>query len=146
MSAHGGVVIPDARPLAQREKAALVAEILLAYARTRWWLRRRELQGALLELRSPRTRLPAPDPADGTRTGRRLGRAVVRTLTLLPTDSRCLMRSLVLTNLLARRGIESSLVLGVHPGESFAAHAWLEHDSVPLLDPAGFQSRRLATL
>jgi len=143
VSAHG-VVIPDARPLAQREKVALVAEIVVAYARARWWLRRRDLPRALVELRSPRTRLPAPP--DAMRTGRRLGRAVVRTLALLPTDSRCLTRSLVLTNLLARRGIESSLVLGVRPGESFAAHAWVEHDSSPLLDPGEFASRRLATL
>jgi hypothetical protein len=142
--AHDRVVIPDARPLARREKVALAAEILLAYARTRWWLRRRDLPGALLELRSPGTRLPAA--AAATPTGRQLGRAVVRTLALLPTDSRCLTRSLVLTNLLARRGIESSLVLGVRPGESFAAHAWVEHDSAALLDPGEFESRRLATL
>ena len=144
MNAQDSVVIPDARPLALREKLGLVAEILLAYARTRWSLRRRDLPGALRELRPPATRLPAP--ADATRTGRRLGRAVVRTLAPLPTDSRCLMRSLVLTNLLARRGLESSLVLGVRPGESFAAHAWVELDSVPLLDPGEFASRRLATL
>jgi hypothetical protein len=145
VSGHVGVVIPDAGPLAQREKVALVAEILLAYARTRWWLRRRNLPGALLELRSAATRRPSA-PADATRTGRRLGRAVVRTLSLLPTDSRCLTRSLVLTNLLARRGIESSLVLGVQPGETFAAHAWVEHDTAPLLDPGEFASRRLTTL
>jgi hypothetical protein len=144
VTAHGAVVIPEARPLAQREKAALAAEILLAYARTRWWLYRRDLPGALLELRSPGARPPAPPAA--TRTGLRLGRAVVRTLSVLPTDSRCLMRSLVLTDLLSRRGIESSLVLGVHPGESFAAHAWVEHDSAPLLDPGEFASKRLATL
>lgn len=144
MSVHGGVVIPEARPLAQGEKLALVAEILLAYARTRWWLSRRDLPGALLELRSPVSR--PGDPTDALATGRRLGRAVVRTLSLLPTDSRCLMRSLVLTKLLSRRGIESSLVLGVRPGESFAAHAWVEHQSAPLLDPGEFASRRLATL
>ena len=144
MNAQDSVVIPDARPLALREKLGLVAEILLAYARTRWWLRRRDLPGALRELRSPGSRLPAS--TDAIRTGRRLGRAVVQTLALLPTDSRCLTRSLVLTNLLARRGIESSLVLGVRPGESFAAHAWVEHDSAALLSPGEFESRRLATL
>ena len=37
--------------------------------------------------------------------GRRLGHAVARTLRVLPADSRCLMQSLVLTRLLARRGI-----------------------------------------
>jgi hypothetical protein len=145
VSAHVSVVIPHARPLARREKVALVAEILVAYARTRWWLRRRDLPGALRELRS--TGGPRADaPTDPTRTGRRLGRAVVRTLALLPTDSRCLTRSLVLTNLLARRGIESNLVLGVQPGESFAAHAWVEHDAAPLLDPGDFASRRLTSL
>lgn len=135
----------DARPLARREKLALAAEILVAYTRARWWMRRRDLPGALRALRAPAHGVAAP-PADGTPTGRRLGRAVVTVLAALPTDSRCLVRSLVLTNLLARRGIESRLVLGVRPGESFAAHAWVEHDSTPLLDPGDFESRRLAEL
>jgi hypothetical protein len=43
------------------------------------------------------------------------------------------MQSLVLTRLLARRGIETRLVIAVRPGERFAAHAWIEHDEVPLL-------------
>ena len=66
---------------------------------------------------------------------------MVRTLTLLPTDSRCLMRSLVLTQLLARRGIESRFVLGVRSGAEFKAHAWVERNDVPLLPPgdAGFE-------
>ena len=62
--------------------------------------------------------------------------AVARTLRLLPTDSRCLMRSLVLSALLARRGIDSSLVIGVRTAEAFGAHAWVEHEGRPLL-PTG---------
>jgi hypothetical protein len=48
-------------------------------------------------------------------------------------DSRCLVRALVLTRMLARRGIESSFVLGVAAQPAFAAHAWLERAGVPLL-------------
>jgi hypothetical protein len=67
--------------------------------------------------------------------GRRLGRIVFRTLAALPADGRCLSQSLVLTQMLARRGVESQLVIAVKPGETLAAHAWVEHDGVPLLPP-----------
>ena len=140
----GAIVMPQAGPLPRGQKLALAAEIVVAYGRTRWSLRRSDLRGALADLRAPGA-TPARD-VDSTRTGLRLGRAVVRTLALLPTDSRCLMRSLVLTNLLARRGIESRLVLGVRPGEGFAAHAWVEHGSAPLLDPGENEFQRLAAL
>ena len=76
------------------------------------------------------------DAGDTRLAGVRLGRAVTRTLRLVPADSRCLMRSLVLTGLLARRGIDSSLVIGVRPEGEFGAHAWVEHDGRPLL-PSG---------
>src|SRR5439155_7019257 len=66
----------DARPLARREKLALAAEILVAYARARWWMRRRDLPGALRALRVPVQGVAAP-PAGATLTGRRLGRAVI---------------------------------------------------------------------
>jgi hypothetical protein len=65
--------------------------------------------------------------------GTRLGQAVGRTLRLLPTDDRCLLQSLVLTRLLADRGIDSLLVVGVLVEPEFAAHAWVESDDVPLL-------------
>jgi hypothetical protein len=66
----------------------------------------------------------------------RLGKVVMRTLAPLPTDTRCLLRSLVLTGLLARRGMSSKLVIGVAPGPEFKAHAWVEHSSYPVL-PSG---------
>jgi hypothetical protein len=56
------------------------------------------------------------------------------------------MRSLVLTRVLARRGIDSRLVIGVHPGERFAAHAWLEHDGAALLPAGGSDFDELVTL
>jgi hypothetical protein len=66
-------------------------------------------------------------------SGIRLGRAVSKALSPLPFDSRCLVQSLVLTRMLARRGITAQLVIGVEPGPEFSAHAWVEADGVPLL-------------
>ena len=80
---------------------------------------------------------------DGLRVLRSLllGRAVMRVLGLLPTDSRCLMRSLVLTGMLARRGVYAKVVIGVRADPSFAAHAWVEVDGRPVLptDESTFQ-------
>ncbi|HEX8742438.1 MAG TPA: lasso peptide biosynthesis B2 protein [Thermoleophilaceae bacterium] len=124
---------------------ALAAEVVASYVRARRKLRHADLRVALADLRavdSPRLRPPA-DPIDG---GRRLGRAVARTLALLPGDTRCLTQSLVLTRLLAARGMESRLVIGVRPGERFAAHAWVEHDGVPLLPPGADHFEELVTL
>jgi tetrahydromethanopterin S-methyltransferase subunit G len=71
---------------------------------------------------------------------RRLGKVVGRTLGVLPTDSRCLIRSLVLVHLLARRSIPSTLVIGVRKESGFEAHAWVEHDGEAVL-PAGHYTR-----
>lgn len=120
-------------PLAQ--KASLAVEIVTTYVRARGWLRRDELAAAVRELRAAG---PPARPPDGDQllVGLRLGRIVGKTLGVLPADSRCLVRSLVLTSLLVRRGIESSLVIGVRPDPSFEAHAWVECAGTPLL-PAG---------
>lgn len=120
--------------VSRMRRLMLVAEILAAYVKVRWRLRRRDVVSVVDSLRPPSSRRSGP--VDERASGRGLARAVVRTLTLLPTDSRCLTRSLVLTSLLARRGIESRLVLGVRHRPAFAAHAWVEHEQVPLL-PAG---------
>ena len=113
--------------LSPARKLVLAAEILRSYVRVRLTLRRSDFQSAVVALRSPDS--PVSDGADAER----LSRAVSRTLRLLPTDSRCLMQSLVLTDVLARRGIASSLVIGVTPGPEFAAHAWIEAGGRPLL-------------
>jgi hypothetical protein len=69
----------------------------------------------------------------------RLGRAVHLTLRFAPGDTRCLTRSLVLTQLLGRRGIQASLVIGARTSPSFSAHAWVEQAGQPVL-PAGDSS------
>jgi hypothetical protein len=136
------------RSLPLAAKMSLAAEILVSYAVVRGELRRRDLPHVVEAIRTPRRArrgLPLPD---GRREGRRLGAAVVRTLEPLPVDSRCLMRSLVLMRILARRGVSGSLVIAVRPEEllALAAHAWVEVDGLPMLAPAGPDHGRLVTL
>jgi hypothetical protein len=71
---------------------------------------------------------------------------VGRTLGALPADAQCLTRSLVLTSLLARRGIASSLVIGVKPEPEFEAHAWVESNGTPLLPPNEGEFTRLVEI
>ena len=110
------------------EKARLAVEIVRTYARIRRQLRRSDFQSVVRELHAADV-----TAVTGSSDPDRLGRAVTRTLRLLPTDSRCLMQALVLTDLLGRRGIRSSLVIGVASGPEFAAHAWVESAGRPLL-------------
>jgi hypothetical protein len=127
------------------ERVGLAWEIVTTYALARRRLRRDGLRPALAALREGAA-ASASDEREAIEVGRRLGRAVGRTLGPLPADSRCLMTSLVLTRLLARRGIASDLVISVRPGETLAAHAWLERDGVPLLAPDVPEAGRLTTL
>ena len=127
-----------------REKAVLAAEVLEAYARGRWRLQRSGLRDAVAAQRDVARRPAAA--GDTVASGRRLGRVVQRALRVVPADTRCLAQSLTLTRLLARRGIDSRLVIGVRPGERFAAHAWVEHDGSPLLPPGGGEYEELLTL
>lgn len=49
----------------------------------------------------------------------------------------CLRRTLVLQRLLLQEGLPTRLRLGVRgEGRRFEAHAWLEHDGVPVGEPA----------
>jgi hypothetical protein len=127
-------------------KARLATEILAAYVATRWYLRQATLPGVVTRLRQV-TSSGLDLPLRGDQAPR-LGRAVSRTLGRLPADSRCLVRSLVLVRLLARRGVSSELVIAACPeaSEGFAAHAWVEVGGRPVLPPAGPPYGRLLTL
>lgn len=130
-----------ATPLPLRSKVSLIAEIVDAYVRVRWLLRRREFPEVLRLIRDVEPMRRSDGVGD-----ERLARGVRRTLRLLPGDSRCLTQSLVLTQLLARRGRLSRLVIGVAPGAAFGAHAWVERDDVPLLPSHGREFERLTEL
>jgi hypothetical protein len=130
-----------------REKVRLAMEIVLAYVKARWYLWRRPLPDVVARLRRVEPRIPVRDPLLGDQ-GVRLGRAVTRTLRPLPTDSRCLVRSLVLLRLLARRGVSAAVVIAARPAQTdqFGAHAWVEVGGTPVLPPAGSDYGRLVTL
>ena len=71
---------------------------------------------------------------------------VARLLAHVPGDTRCLARSLVLTRLLAKRGIETKLVIGARTTPEFLAHAWVEYDGHPVLNPGDDSFGRLVEL
>jgi hypothetical protein len=133
------------RRLGPIRRALLAAEILAAYAWARRLLRRHTLPEAVAALRAGAPPTGTADAA-ALALGRHLAWATVRTITLLPSDSRCLMQSLVLTRVLARRGLPSTLVLSAAPGPQFEAHAWIEYAGEPLLQPAGASHEQLLRL
>ncbi len=127
--------IPSERSAASATpgRVRLAVEVVGTYVWVRWLVLRRGPVSAVSVLRRGLTE-DAHEPDNGrVLRGLRFGRAVVKVLRLLPTDSRCLMRSLVLTKMLARRGVYGKVVIGVSPEPSFAAHAWVEVDGQPLL-------------
>jgi hypothetical protein len=118
------------------DRTRLGAEILTTYARVRWLLHRREPKQAVSDLRQhARRHRVTPVPGMDLVVGWRLAHAVNVTLTPLPTDVRCLFRSLTLLTVMERRDLHPKLVIGVRP-QPFEAHAWIELDGQPLL-PAG---------
>jgi transglutaminase superfamily protein len=128
-------------------KLSLASEIVSTYVRVRVLLRRRGVPATVEELRRSHPDLPMPyEGVDRLRFGVRLGRVVGRTLGILPADSRCLVRSLVLTRMLARRGIEAKVVIGVAFTPTFDAHAWVESDGIALLSPGDVEYGRLTEL
>lgn len=137
--------LPVGRHLRTGERARLVGEILRAYLRARRELQQAQIETVVERLRSTTAR-GRGDGGEALVEAQRLGFAVVRTLTFLPGDTRCLRRSLVLMQLLARRGISAELVIGTRTGPDFLAHAWIEHDGVPVLAPGDESFGRLVAL
>jgi Transglutaminase-like superfamily len=134
-------------PFRRRTKLSLAFEILGSYVRVRRHLARKKLPEVLELIRTPLgPEAEKRDELDDQLTGVRLGRAVGRTVGALPADGRCLVRSLVLTDLLARRGIGSSFLIGVRPGTNFEAHAWVEKGGIPLLPSYADQYERFVKL
>jgi hypothetical protein len=133
------------RWLGALRRTALAAEIVATYAAVRILLPRHSLPETVAALR----RGLADDAVTSDTSlslARHLAGATVRTVMLLPADSRCLMRSLVLMRVLARRGLGSTLVLGAEPGPPLEGHAWVEHGGEALLAPGRFAEWPLARL
>lgn len=135
-----GAFMKTMDPLSPRERAALLTEILIEYVPSWRILRNRNVVEMVRAARDVPAAQPRGPASQEHKLALRLGRAVVRTLGLLPTDSRCLIRSLVLTRILTRRSIPHTLVIGVRNDPEFAAHAWVEHEGRPVL-PSGEYTR-----
>lgn len=136
--------LPAGRRLGTVERIRLGAEIVGAYLRARRELRRAPIETVVERLRS--TPPPALAPPLAIAESRRLGQAVGKTLAFLPGDTRCLRRSLVLIQLLSRRGIGGRLVIGVRSEPDFLAHAWIECGGEPVLSPLSGSFGRLVEL
>jgi hypothetical protein len=55
-----------------------------------------------------------------------------------PLPVGCLPRALAVRTILAREGIDAAVRIGVRrEGPSLKAHAWVEHDRAPVLEPEG---------
>lgn len=126
-----------------------VVEVVVGYAlvRVRFWpLVRRDAPRGVRAVRGWASLHPRPAKEDPMVVARRLGYAVTRVVPLMPGESRCLIRSVVLTALLTRRGVDSRLVIGVRPGDQFLAHAWVEVGDEALLPPQSALVERLVEL
>ena len=133
-----------AAALARRAaQCRLAAEILVSYLVARRAVAHAPLAAVLTGWREAGGSRGAGDPL---LEACRLARAVSRTLRLMPGDTRCLTRSLVLARLLTRRGIPSKLVIGACTEPEFLAHAWVEHAGQPLLWPGDRSLARLVEL
>ena len=128
------------------ERARLALEVIYMYGRVRWLVLRRGSVPAVAILRKG-----ISEQADGAgslrvRRGLHFGRAVVKVLRFVPADGRCLMRSLVLTGMLARRGVYARVIIGVRPDPGFEAHAWVEVEGQPVLATDETTFRRLVEI
>ena len=133
-------------PLGRRSlpaKLALAFEILAMYTRSRWALRGDDLPRAVRRLReAQRSR------ASRCRSSSAFvwSHAVCRLLDPLPLDARPPRAIGRAQRAACWRSTPTSLVIGVRPGEVFAAHVWVERDGAPLLPTGEPEFQRLAAL
>ena len=138
------LALPAAGEVRLRHRVVLAIEILAAYVPLARLVRTNDVEAMVSAARRRSRTVSSIGAADARATAVRLGKMVERVLTVLPTDNRCLIRSLVVLRLLAQRGIPARLVIGVRADGAFGAHAWVEHDGSPVLPAAEFV--RLAEL
>ena len=119
---------------------------MTAYAKARWMIGRQDLRSAVARLRDAELPEDPGAPVGPGPESARVASAVRRVLGPLPLDSRCLSQSLVVSRMLAKRGIPSRLVIGVRSGDDFLAHAWVELDGSPILPTGGGEFERLLEL
>ena len=130
------VHVAAAATLGPVTRLRLVVEILGAYPRLWRLVRSNDLVAMVAQARSAPPGRARVSPEETERVALRLGACVERVLAPLPTDSRCLIKSLIVLRMLTRRSIEARVVIGAQTDSGFAAHAWVEHGARAIL-PAG---------
>src|SRR4051794_7330173 len=126
------------RDLRRREQLRLAVEILVAYVQLLRLVRRNDLPEMVAGARC--VVLPETSASgDPHAAALRLASSVLRVLGVLPTDKRCLIRSLVLLRLLSQRSIDANVVIGVRSENGFEAHAWVEHAKRAVLPAGGYE-------
>jgi len=106
----------------------LLAEITWTALRIRRLVARNDLPVVVARCRREhRQPVAAPSHDDVVR----VGRAVRKVLGVLPGDSSPLVTSLVLIAVLARRGVDTSLMIGMRDGAEPAPQAWVELGGLP---------------
>lgn len=130
--------------LSALDRARVTLEIAAAHRRVKRAQRHNDDVRAVLAAVRDRVLAEATQVDEPRVVAHRLAGAVARAMPRLPTDSRCLAQSLVLCNLLARRGLDARMIIGVETDGEFGAHAWVELEGEALLHPGQFG--RLAEL
>lgn len=130
-------MLPPAGELRAADRLRIAAEVVSNYAPLWRALRTDNLPGMAAAARRVDRPLPTP-PDQQAELAVRLADMVQGVMRVLPTDTRCLITSLVTLRILANRSIDGRLVIGVRGGDEFRAHAWVEHGSQPLLPDRGF--------
>lgn len=80
---------------------------------------------------------PVTQPLEATELSRRVQRAVHLAAGNLPWESVCLPRAIVAKLMLRRRGVPSTLYLGVQREAKMTAHAWVRAGEVVVTGDAG---------
>ena len=132
--------LPPVGHMTTAVRLRLALEFLAAYLPLVRLVRTNDLRAMVATARTPVLPRIVTVPADAHPTAVRLGKVVQRLFELLPMDGRCLIRSLVLLRLLEQRSISATFSIGVKSDGDFGAHAWVEHDAVPVL-PTGRMAR-----
>lgn len=139
-----GTTPKDLDRLSPPAKARLSLEVMTTYLRVRWAMRGDDAEEAVRRIRERAGNEPVEFDAEGEDlvAAWRLARATRKVLLSLPSDTRCLFRSLTLMSMLERRGIPQLLVIAVRP-RPFAAHAWIEVEGQAVLSDADPDYERL---
>lgn len=131
--------VPETFSIDKRASASVVRDVFIIVAKMRRQLKKQHLKfilQALSEYR--RTRIPSmsTDKAEVQRGVAEAANTFNQVRPYVPIQTCCLVDSLSMVRFLAKRGLHSSLVMGV-ACDPFSAHAWVQRGSLVLNESVG---------